>query len=401
MAFFLVFACGLVIGGAAVGLFSWAYSTVVRESALSPLADLQIKQDPLTRSEVDSYVHLLGEQYRNQEVGCMFVGLVVEDDVRYFAFGTLPNGSAPDPHTIFELASVGKTFTGLVLADLIERGDVSPTASVQSLVPTEVEIPQVNGKLITLVDLVTQSSGLPSLPDNMPMSDPLNPYVDYTVPQMYDGLRAIQLQFTPGQGYAYSNLGFGLLGHILARKTGTEYESLVVERVCDVLQMNDTRITLSPEQLERVATPHDRGKPVVVWEDLTMAGAGSFLSTAEDMLKYLRAHWGDENAAISKAMKRAVRKIRRTETPSTAIGFGWHIVSENALDIVWHNGGSGGSRSYAAMLPDRRLGVVVLANWSEANVDDFGRQLIYLLNLQDPSLPQATDGSAAPNSGTQ
>lgn len=113
------------------------------------------------------------------------------------------------------------------------------------------------------------------------------------------------------------------------------------------------------------------------------------------MTKYLRAHWASENAALSNAMARAVRKFRKTETPSTAIGFGWHIESENALDIVWHNGGSGGSPSYAAMLPDRRLGVVVLANWSEANVDDFGRQLIYLLSLQEPHLPPPADGSTA------
>ena len=144
-------------------------------------------------------------------------------------------------------------------------------------------------------------------------------------------------------------------------------------------------MTLSDEQRERVATPHDANQPVEVWEDITLAGAGSLLSSAQDMIRYMRSHWSERDGTLGRAMTLAVRKHRRTDSPQTAIGLGWHVDSENALDIVWHNGGSGGSRSYVAMLPDRQIGVCVLANWSQANVDELGRKLVYLLLLERPA----------------
>jgi CubicO group peptidase (beta-lactamase class C family) len=208
-----VFFSGLVIGGTAVGIFWWAYATVVTEEELQPLAELGITQTSLSPAEVDSYIRKLGDQYHDQPAACLVVGLAVGDERRYFAFGKLPGGAVPDERSIFELASVGKTFTGLLLADIVERGDVVLATEATTLLPPEAKLTQIGGKRITLLDLATHSSGIPSLPGNMPMVDPLNPYADYTVPQMYVGLREIELQFEPGRGYSYSNLGFGLLGH--------------------------------------------------------------------------------------------------------------------------------------------------------------------------------------------
>lgn len=391
----LIFIAGATIGGAAVGLFWWAYATTVHEAAVTPLADLGMREESLTREDVDSYVRQLGGQYHNQDAACMEVAVVVGDDDRYFSFGKRPSGARPDKDTIFELASVGKTFTGLLLADMIQRGEVCPTTTIDTLLPPEAGIARIDGKTISLLDLVTQSSGIPSLPNNMPATNPLNPYADYTVPLMYRALQQTKLEFAPGRGYGYSNLGFGLLGHALGIKAGKGYEDLILERICSPLNMMDTRMTLSDQQREQVATPHDGDQPVEVWEDITMAGAGSFLSSAQDMTRYMRAHWRERIGALGPAMRLAVRKHRRTNEPQTAIGFGWHIDSENALDIVWHNGGSGGSRSYVAMLPDRQIGVCVLANWSQANVDELGRKLVYLL-LLERSASAATEAEQSP-----
>ncbi len=390
----LIFVVGILIGGAAVGVFWWAYATVVREESLDPLANLGIPGETLTRDEVDSYINQLGAQYHDQDVACLVVAVVVGDDDRYFTFGKLPDGSSPDKNTIFELASVGKTFTGLLLADMIQRGDVSPDTTIDTLMPPDAGVSRIDGKTISLLDLATQSSGIRSLPGNMPARNPLNPYADYTVPLMYQELRQTKLEFAPGRGYSYSNFGFGLLGHVLALKAGTEYETVIVERICNPLNMPDTRMTLSDEQRARVATPHDGNLPVEVWEDITMAGAGSFLSSARDTTRYLQAHWSGKTGTLGRALTLATRKHRRTDSPRTAIGFGWHIDSENALDIVWHNGGSGGSRSYVAMLPDRQVGVCVLANWSQANVDELGRKLVYLLMLEHS--PSATRADISP-----
>jgi serine-type D-Ala-D-Ala carboxypeptidase/endopeptidase len=378
-----MFVAGVLCGGAAVGFFWWAYATVVQEESLDPLADLHIPAGPLSGEQVKAYVQQLGEQYRTQNAACLMIAVIVRDEDRYFPFGTLPGGTAPDADTLFELASVGKTMTGLLLADMIHRQEVTAETTVESLLPPSGEQPWFGGTSISLFDLATQSSGLASVPGNMPAANPLNPYADYTVPLMYEELRSAKLAFVPGRGYAYSNLGFGLLGHALTLKAGTDFESLVIQRICDPLGMTDTRMTLSEEQRARIAPPHDDDHAVEVWEDVTMAGAGSFLSSARDLTRYLRAYWSSPDVSMAAALALCIKKHRKTDTPQTAIGYGWHINSENALDMIWHNGGSGGSRSYVGMLPDRQIGVVVLANWAQANVDELGRKLVYLMAKQE------------------
>ncbi len=384
----VIFIAGLLLGGGAVALFWWAYESVVSEQTGSPLADLGIQRETLEPTEVDQYIDRLGKSYHLDDSGCLAVAIVVGDETRFHYFGTLPSGAAPTQDTIFELASVGKTFTGLLLAEMIVKNELSSSATIDELWPQDAGVAPQSIRAILLFDLATHSSGIPSLPRNMPASNPLNPYAGFTVPLMYEDLQTIKLDFAPRRGYAYSNFGFGLLGHLLALRAGKSYEELVVERICRPLNMEDTRMTLSAGQLERVATPHDGGKPVSVWEDTTMPGAGSFLSSPGDMAKYIRGHWSGELGSLATAMGTAIRKHRRTDLPQTAIGYAWHINSENALDIVWHNGGSGGSRSYVALLPDRRVGVCVLANWSTANVEEFGRKLIYLLLMEAINEPQ-------------
>lgn len=260
------------------------------------------------------------------------------------------------------------------------RGELDWDAPVTDLLPKEVKLPRSGDRGISLLDLATQSSGLPNLPDNMNPKDPLNPYADYTVEEMYRGLAGITLATPPGKRYAYSNLGFGLLGHALALRTGAEYEHLVVERICAPLGMDSTRMTLDEALQRRLAVPHDNGSPVKIWEDRTLAGAGSFLSTAADMLRYVEAHFPGADHPLHAAMQATIKKRRPTDTPATAIGLGWHITTENAVDIVWHNGGSGGSRSYAAFLPQEGTGVVVLSN-SSSSVDELGRKVLYILHL--------------------
>ena len=182
-----------------------------------------------------------------------------------------------------------------------------------------------------------------------------------------------------GKQYAYSNLGFGLLGHLMELKTKNTYEELVITRLCKPLGMDNTIITLDASLKERLAVPHEGGKAVPVWEDLTLAGAGSFLSTSHDMLKYMEAHLNGGEGPLHEALQFAIQKRRPTDIFSRAMGLGWHIDSENALDIIWHNGGSGGSRSYMAFLKTSNVGVVVLSN-SSSSVDELGRKILYLLH---------------------
>jgi CubicO group peptidase (beta-lactamase class C family) len=104
---------------------------------------------------------------------------------RVVAYGDAGGGRRLDRRSVFEIGSITKTFTGTLLADMAERGEVRLTDPVASLLPSEVMVPSRGGRQITLLDLSTQTSGLPRLPTNLAFIDPANPYADYSVEQLY------------------------------------------------------------------------------------------------------------------------------------------------------------------------------------------------------------------------
>src|SRR5580704_5982109 len=159
--------------------------------------------------------------------------------VAYGASGT-PDNRKLDGDTVFEIGSITKVLTALILADMVERGEVAMTEPVAKYLPASVKVPEFQGKPITLLDLATYASGLPNMPDNFVPKDQLdhwaalpNPFADYTVEKLYAFLSGYELKYPPGTHYEYANLGFGLLGHALARRADEGYETLMVERVCD------------------------------------------------------------------------------------------------------------------------------------------------------------------------
>jgi CubicO group peptidase (beta-lactamase class C family) len=275
---------------------------------------------------------------------------------------------------------------------LYDQGKIRLDDPVAKYLPPSVRVPARDGKQITLLDLATQSSGLPRLPSNMPMKDPGNPYADYTVQQLYDFLSGYQLTRGIGEQFEYSNLGVGLLGHALALRAGKSYEALLTERVLRPLGMEDTRITLTPSMRAHLAVGHGAGGDSVgTWDLPTLAGAGALRSTADDMLKFLAASLDSSDAPVSRALRDARRMRRPAAPPSLDIGLGWLISHHGGRDFVWHNGETGGYHTFIGFEPARRVGVVVLSN-SASSIDDIG---IHLLDEQAPLA-----GGAAPKART-
>src|SRR5258708_19431887 len=149
--------------------------------------------------------------------------------------------------TVFEIGSVSKVFTSLVLADMVRKSEVALTDPAAKYLPASVKMRERGGQQITLRDLATQTSGLPRLPSNLRPKDSANPYSDYTPELLYRFLSGYKPTRNPGSKYEYSNLGVGLLGHVLARRAGTDYETQVRTRISDPLTLTATRITLSPD----------------------------------------------------------------------------------------------------------------------------------------------------------
>jgi D-alanyl-D-alanine-carboxypeptidase/D-alanyl-D-alanine-endopeptidase len=332
----------------------------------------------------DSAVHaIIKQRVDNRRAPGIVVGLLEPDGTtRVVAYNERAHGEPVfDARTIFEIGSITKAFTGALLADMVARAEVKLDDPVAKFLPPTVRMPTRGAKQITLLDLATQSSALPRMPSNMRPANAANPYADYTVDQLYEFLSGHELRRDIGTQYEYSNLGVGLLGHVLALRAGKSYEALMRERILAPLGMNNTTITLTPQHRALLAPGHNAGGDTVSnWDLPTFAGAGALRSNIEDMLKFLRANLQPSSNNAPRIHDAFV--ARRPAGNNMEIGLGWHIMNRPDRKIVWHNGGTGGYRTFAGFDPASRRGVVVLTNTSEGH-DDIG------FHLLDNSLPLA------------
>ncbi|MFD2366774.1 serine hydrolase [Pseudoduganella sp. GCM10020061] len=291
------------------------------------------------------------------ELASVVVGIIDSGESAIHTFGK--PGAVPTGQTVYEIGSVSKTFTGLLLAQAARSGAVRLEQPVAELLPGY-RVPDFAGKHITLLDLATQSSGLPRLPNNMRPARMDNPYAGYRAAELQAFLAAHKLAREPGKSYEYSNLGFGLLGFALARHAGTSYDELVRTRIAAPLGMESTAVVLTPSMRARLATGHDaEGRPVANWDMDTMAGAGAIRSNAHDMVRYVQAMM---TAAADSPYALARQPVRPAAGKDVRIGLGWHVNAVRGTPVVWHNGMTGGYASFAGFTADGKRGVVVLTN---------------------------------------
>jgi serine-type D-Ala-D-Ala carboxypeptidase/endopeptidase len=335
----------------------------------------------------DAQIGAILRQYidQDQQSTGIVVGVVDQQGHRIIHYGTLDQTTARPVNgdTLFEIGSITKVFTALLLMERAECGDLTLDDPIAKFLPQSVTTPTCNGKAISLLNLATHTSGLPRLPDNLVPADVHNPYADYTLAQLYAFLATYRLPRDLGAQYEYSNVGAGLLGHILSLRAGVDYETLVKTQIAQPLQMKDTGIQLTPEQRSRFATGHNAlGKPVSYWDLPTLAGAGALRSTANDLLKFLAANLALTASPLTATLQKTQVVQHQTGTPGMAIALGWHVLNRDGTEIIFHDGGTGGFRSFIGFVKQKHLGVVVLSN-SENNVDDIG------LHLLDRRIPLA------------
>src|SRR5262249_34026451 len=240
-------------------------------------------------------------------------------------------------------------------------------------------LPEHGGKKITMVDLATHTSGLPLRPTNLVSKDPNDKYRDYTVDLMYKCLSSFTLPYDIGTKYEYSNLGYGLLGHVLEKRMDRTYAKLVESRITQPLDMKDTRVDPSLPMKSRMAKGYNNELMPISseWHFGALQSAGAFSSTANDLLKFLRTQLGFKESPLLPAMK-LMLDIRRPGgmQPSTEIAFAWNVYVDGEQEVVWKNGSVGGYRSFMGFDPKARAGVVALANAQTAvGVDDIGLHL--------------------------
>ena len=321
-------------------------------------------------------------EVEKRDVG-MVVGLVDEHGSCIVSYGKMDDGASPEinGNTLFEIGSITKTFTGLLLQEMIERGEMRLDDPVARYLPKLVRMPTRNSKEITLFHLVTHTSGLPRNPENLDPKRADNPLAEYTAEKLNAYLSDYKLTRQPGAKFEYSNLGSGLLGHVIALKAGIDYESLVTDRICRPLKMDSTRITLTPELKARLATGHNQfGYAVSSMDFHSQAGAGALRSTANDLLKYVAANLGLMPSSLTTLMEKTHAVHFRSAIPPVNIALAWLVQFDpQGRKIVSHSGGTYGYRTFAGFDKARRRGVVVLSN---SSYDGVGPDSIGMLLLQ-------------------
>ena len=327
--------------------------------ALVATISLAAAQVPRTRyvPSSDEIRSILQERIDRERRGTgIVVGVVDSTGQRIVSYPSALNGD-----TIFEIGSLTKVFTALLLSEMVQRREVALTDPVAKYLPVGVKVPQS----ITLEDLATHTSGLPRNPSNL-TEHHYTPQMLYDFFSGYQPAREVQ--------WRYSNLGYGLLGLALA----PNYEKAVRSRISGLLEMNSTRIELGAELKSRLAAGHNEHLAPVPASDFgALAAAGALHSSASDMLKFLAAFLGRTNTPLAPAIAAMLDVRKPTTQPGLTNALGWQISLPDGLEIVWKDGTTAGYSSFLGYSPQKRIGVVVLSNTSTARgVNDIGMHVL-------------------------
>jgi CubicO group peptidase (beta-lactamase class C family) len=364
---------GLAVGGWLV-LHAWGQAR--RYAHLKDTHDLALRVDHL------------GHKYtaKRGEV-CLTIG-VYQRGERYTSPRWTPAAAATDAaaHALYEIGSITKVFTGILLARMIEEGTVRPDETLAECLSERLSLSDEVSR-ITLAQLAAHTAGLPRLPANFDQvsTDPTNPYAQYLSQHLYQELPQVALVAPPGRRTAYSNMGYGLLGHLLARRAQLSYETLLRQEITAPLCLEDTVITLSDAQRQRMLPGRlPSGERVPEWDFDVLAPAGALRSTVSDLLSFIHANLHPPEGILGRAIGRA-QQAQFGDWSGSRVGLGWQIREDVYTDLVilWHNGGTGGFCSFLGIIPAHDVGVVLLSNsgdaWSgDRSLDDMGLEILTL-----------------------
>jgi D-alanyl-D-alanine-carboxypeptidase/D-alanyl-D-alanine-endopeptidase len=320
------------------------------------------------------------------------IGVLQNGQRKIFSYGTASNDS------VFEIGSITKTFTATILAQMVEQHQVQLKEPVRELLPPGTVTKPASGAEITLLDLSTQHSGLPRMPDNFHPADPSNPFADYDAAKLYAFIGQHGLAVPANPTFLYSNLGVGLLGQALADRAGMPYPELLQKQVTGPLGMTHTAVVLTPDMrahfLQGNTAAH---RPAHAWDLVALAGAGGIRSNAADMLTYLDAQLHPAKlpaAALStsegKTLSAAIadtHMLHAEAGPGQQIALNWFHNTRGGG--FWHNGATGGYTAYAFFNPEKDFAIIVLSNTalSADNITDKLGQHIAQRLLGEPAVP--------------
>ncbi|MDX1702400.1 MAG: serine hydrolase domain-containing protein, partial [Melioribacteraceae bacterium] len=331
------------------------------------------KQETTTGSQYNSLEEEINDiANRYTKVGGIIGIINKQREKIVYSFGqkSVNNNEQPDANTVFEIGSITKTFTATLAANMVLNGNFSDDTVSHYFPDSLVTMPTKDSIEIRFVHLLTHSSGIPRSPQctNFPYPagyDHLNPYAAYTTEHIYDYLtNYCELDFTPGNWWLYSNTGMGLTGHLIGLIDGSSYETVLTRDIFQMLNMDNSSLFLTAQQLGNLANGHDINKQIVPnWnaQDI-FQGAGFIKSSLNDMFKYLEANLG----LINTPLRDAIDFTHRTQFHQGSLGemgLAWYILELSDGQVVtYHGGGTGGYSAYFGFNKSLSTGAIVLFN---------------------------------------
>jgi CubicO group peptidase (beta-lactamase class C family) len=338
-------------------------------------------------ASIQSFLH---DNFSNTNAG-MVIALLDQHGAKIFQAGKLDNGTDQEVNadTLFEIGSITKTFTSLLALDMAKRGQLKLDDPVAKYLPSSVKVPSQSGKQITLLNLAVQDSGLPFNATNFTGNNDEEHYNSYTTDKMYSFLSGYALKDPPGTKFQYSNVGMSLLGHVFEGVSHTNFESLILDRICRPLHMDSTFVKPPAALKSRMAVAHDeKGKRAPDFHLQVMAPAGALHSTVNDLVKYLAAEIGLTNCALSPLMQQT-QVIRHTDSPDFGkTAMPWmdqNVYNPPGTELLGHGGGTLGSAAFIGFDKKQRRGIVILSNQRYCHSSTVGWTILQGLPLTKES----------------
>ena len=335
-----------------------------------PKKDEQAATDNAMKTPLDTRVDSLVRPYiQLKHTAGICIAVIKNGKVQTYSYGETKLGEKNLPNadqTLFEIGSISKTFTALLLADEVVKGKMLLNDPISKFLPDSIGKMSFKDVPITLQTLSNHTSGFPRLPMNLYQKgdDANNPYQNYDEKRMFTYLKNFRPYREVGVSYDYSNFAVGLLGTLLAKQNQTTYEQLLIEKICKSMNLKNTKITLQNVDNQGFAQGYDeKGKATSAWDLNMLAGAGGVRSTATDMAKYLMANMTKAPENLQEAVD-LTQKVT-FDKGKDVVGLGWHLTEAKGHKIWQHSGGTGGFRSFAGFDKERQFGVVVLSNSTE------------------------------------
>jgi D-alanyl-D-alanine-carboxypeptidase/D-alanyl-D-alanine-endopeptidase len=358
----LVVLSALAFAASRLGLWSIGSSTKSEPDRLPARAPIALAD---LKAALDAeFAPVVNDGLLKESTGCgIVIGVIDHGDLRVFTYG------AARPDSIFEIGSVTKTFTGLALAQLAADGKVMLDDPLRPfLFPEDAAGP--TSSEITLLDLATHRSGLPSVPENLAPKDSSDPFATYDRVAVHQYLASRGTARPADAKYLYSSFGIALLGYALAQRTGVPYPQLIRNEISRPLRMDDTVFTLSPTQAQRLMQGHDANLDPIdagLGDGGIFAGAIGAKSTAADLLIYLDANLNpDRYATASATLPAAIaidHQLRGAVDQNTQVAFSW--LYEMKSGRYEHGGTTPGFTAHIEFQPKQDRGIVVLYNRSD------------------------------------